>query len=111
MVAHRMPFTLESIMQLPLFKEHALARKQSPTSLADDLAGFAQFGQPTRQFPASFETFSGQAISIPVFVNEFWTARQRAANSLHEISYRACFKPQLPRFFIERLTAPGDRVY
>src|SRR6185503_17923684 len=29
----------------------------------------------------------------------------------HEISYRACFKPQLPRFFIERLTAPGDVVY
>src|SRR5262249_8481328 len=28
-----------------------------------------------------------------------------------EISYRACFKPQLPRFFIERLTAPGDVVY
>jgi hypothetical protein len=23
-------------------------------------------------------------------------AKQRAANSLHEISYRACFKPQLP---------------
>jgi SAM-dependent methyltransferase len=44
-------------------------------------------------------------------VNEFWTARQRAANNLHEISYRACFKPQLPRFFIERLTAPGDIVY
>jgi DNA methylase len=30
---------------------------------------------------------------------------------LHEISYRACFKPQLPRFFIERLTARGDVVY
>jgi len=30
---------------------------------------------------------------------------------LHEISYRACFKPQLPRFFIERLTQPGEVVY
>jgi hypothetical protein len=30
---------------------------------------------------------------------------------LHEVSYRACFKPQLPRFFIERLTAPGEIVY
>lgn len=30
---------------------------------------------------------------------------------MHEISYRACFKPQLPRFFIQRLTAPGDMVY
>ncbi|MEQ1867469.1 MAG: hypothetical protein ABL996_22765, partial [Micropepsaceae bacterium] len=30
---------------------------------------------------------------------------------LHEVSYRACFKPQLPRFFIERLTHPGEVVY
>ncbi|HLP78065.1 MAG TPA: DNA methyltransferase, partial [Candidatus Paceibacterota bacterium] len=43
--------------------------------------------------------------------NEFWTAKQRQASSLHEISYRACFKPQLPRFFIERLTEPGQVVY
>ena len=42
---------------------------------------------------------------------EFWTARQRQAHALHEVSYRACFKPQLPAFFIERLTAPGDVVY
>ena len=39
------------------------------------------------------------------------TARQRQASSLQEISYRACFKPQLPRFFIERLTQPGEVVY
>jgi hypothetical protein len=45
------------------------------------------------------------------FVNEFWTAGQRQAHSLHEISYRACFKPQLPGFFIERLTTSGGRVY
>lgn len=41
---------------------------------------------------------------------ELWTSRQRQGNSLHEISYRACFKPQLPNFFITRLTQPGDRV-
>jgi hypothetical protein len=45
------------------------------------------------------------------FVNEYWTAGQRRAHSLHEISYRACFKPQLPAFFIARLTAPGETVY
>jgi hypothetical protein len=50
-------------------------------------------------------------VQVPVFVNEFWTSRQRAASSLHEVSYRACFKPQLPRFFIERLTRPGQTVY
>ncbi len=55
--------------------------------------------------------FPDPAVDIPVYINEFWTAKQRAAHSLHEISYRACFKPQLPRFFIERLTRPGEVVY
>ena len=41
---------------------------------------------------------------------EFWTARQRQGHALHEISYRACFKPQLPKFFIERYSRPADRV-
>ena len=45
------------------------------------------------------------------YINEFWTAKQRQASSLHEISYRACFKPQLPRFFIELLSKKGDLVY
>ena len=41
----------------------------------------------------------------------FWTARQRQANRIHEISYRACFKPQLPAYFIERFTDRGDVVH
>jgi DNA modification methylase len=49
--------------------------------------------------------------SIPKYINEYWTAKQRQANSLHEISYRACFKPQLPRFFIELLTKEKDIIY
>ncbi|MEK7269748.1 MAG: DNA methyltransferase, partial [Planctomycetota bacterium] len=48
---------------------------------------------------------------METFTNEFWTAKQRDAHSLHEVSYRACFKPQLPAFFIERLTEPGGVVY
>lgn len=48
---------------------------------------------------------------IPRLSGALWTARQRQAAALHEISYRACFKPQLPRYFIERLTRPGDVVY
>jgi hypothetical protein len=48
---------------------------------------------------------------IAIYGGEFWTAKQRQAARLHEVSYRACFKPQLPAFFIERLTAPGDTVY
>lgn len=45
------------------------------------------------------------------FTNEYWTSQQRQSNSIHEISYRACFKAQLPRFFIEILTKKGDTVY
>ena len=48
---------------------------------------------------------------IPYFINEFWTSRQRQANRIHEVSYRACFKPQVPAFFIIRLTNPDDIVY
>jgi len=50
-------------------------------------------------------------VKIKKYTNEFWTAKQRQSNSLHEISYRACFKPELPRFFIELLTKPGEIVY
>ncbi len=56
-------------------------------------------------------SFPDTDVRLPVYVNEFWTSKQRAAHSLHEISYRACFKPQLPRFFITRLTAPGELVH
>jgi SAM-dependent methyltransferase len=79
--------------------------------LASELASFREFGEPTRTMETRSATFDGAPLSVPTFVNEFWTARQRQAHSLHEISYRACFKPQLPRFFIERLTQPGERVY
>jgi hypothetical protein len=48
---------------------------------------------------------------IPRFSAEFWTSAQRKASSIHEISYRACFKPQLAAFFIEHLTGEGDLVY
>ena len=47
---------------------------------------------------------------IPYFVNEFWTSSQRKSHSIHEVSYRACFKAQLPEFFIDRLTKPGGVV-
>jgi hypothetical protein len=82
-----------------------------PASLADELAGFQEFGTATRRLDILCAQPDGQSTSVPAFVNEFWTARQRQASSLHEISYRACFKPQLPRFFIERLTRPGEVVY
>ena len=50
-------------------------------------------------------------VSINKYINEFWTSKQRQASELHEIAYRACFKPQLPRFFIQLLTNERDIVY
>ena len=66
------------------------------------LAGFDAFGSATRRSDID---------GVPVFENEFWTAKQRQAHPLHEVSYRACFKPQLPRFFIEAFTEPRARIY
>lgn len=86
------------------------ARPARHPSFAGELAGFCEFGTATREFQTQF-TADGESRGVRTFVNEFWTARQRQASSLHEVSYRACFKPQLPRFFIERLTQPGEVVY
>jgi len=83
------------------FAAPIIATADSDAFLAE-LRGFDAFGAKTIQFEQD---------GIPYFVNEFWTSGQRQAHSLHEISYRACFKPQLPEFFISRLTASGEGVY
>ena len=80
------------------------------TSFEEQLRAFQWDGKATDVFATTVDV-QGRARAVTTFVNEFWTSRQRAAHSLHEVSYRACFKPQLPRFFIERLTLPGDTVY
>ena len=74
--------------------------------LHDELQGFSEFGAAT--LVESSEAGGG---GVPVYINEFWTAKQRAGHGLHEISYRACYKPQLPDFFITRCCRPGDLVY
>jgi hypothetical protein len=71
-------------------------------AFVDSLRAFRGFGRPTQAFVDH---------GVPYFVNEYWTARQRQSHALHEVSYRACFKAELPRFFIERLTLPGELVY
>jgi hypothetical protein len=95
----------------------------SGAGLARELAGFREFGTSTTvgvtevAVPGvgggagGHDGADSRDVSVPTYTNEFWTSRQRAANRLHEISYRACFKPQLPRFFIDRLSEPGDVVY
>jgi len=62
-------------------------------------------GKPER------DTIEIGGIRIPRYVGEFWTPKQRQVSSIHEISYRACFKAQLPRFFIELFSKQGEIVY
>ena len=76
----------------------------------DAVARFRWQGRPTAR-GATVVAGDGRTLRVDTFTNEFWTSRQRAGSSLHEISYRACFKPQLVDFFVERLTRPGDLVY
>ena len=74
----------------------------SGTDIVAALADFRAFGERSRR-----QRIDG----VDYVENEFWTAGQRQSHALHEISYRACFKAQLPAFFIERLTRPGDTVF
>src|ERR1700689_3799948 len=91
---------------LPLFEQPVLdpvpTSDTEARSFVDLVRTFSEFGQPS---------VAVQDGGIDYLINEFWTSGQRQAHSLHEVSYRACFKPQLPEFFINRLTAPGDAVY
>lgn len=80
----------------------AIDQRMTLDELVSELEGWCHYGK---------ETIIDEYAGVPVFANEFWTSKQRAAHSLHEISYRACFKPQLPRFFITRLTIPGEVVF
>jgi len=78
------------------------ADRPATRDIISELEHFQEFGRRT-----AIEIVD----DIRYFVNEFWTSGQRQAHSLHEISYRACFKAQLPEFFIDRLTSPGEMVY
>jgi hypothetical protein len=83
------------------------SKKSVGDRLVDELIAFNEFGERT----IVDELRSAGGVIVPVLVNEFWTSKQRAAHPLHEVSYRACFKPALPRFFIERLTSEDGCVY
>ncbi len=48
---------------------------------------------------------------ITYFIGEFWTAKQKQSCSLHEIPYRACFKAEVPRYFITKFSGEEDVVY
>lgn len=82
-------------------------RREPADGVINAMLGFSDFGRKT----AMDELRVAGGTMVPVLVNEFWTAKQRDGHALHEVSYRACFKPALPHFFISRFTKPGDLVY
>jgi len=88
--------------------------RQLVLDIQEHLKGFV-FSDTPNLFEAGSRTkqerFIAHNLEIPKYINEFWTSRQRQANSLHEVSYRACFKPQLPNFFIKIFTKEKDVVY
>jgi len=85
---------IESLLSIPLSSE-------------DDLFGHSSQDRPR----VKTENLIVDGKSVPKYSREFWTSRQRQASRIHEISYRACFKPQLPRFFIENFSNAGDLIY
>jgi len=100
---------VKSTAQLSLFPEKAqsVPKFLDRFELEEELAAFHDFGKQTIRESSTVEGFG----EVSMLINEYWTSKQRAASSLHEVSYRACFKPQLPRFFIGRLSRPDDVVY
>jgi hypothetical protein len=96
-----------ALATLPLFEQTSVAGSEMPIG-----GGGREFGDLVREF-CQFGASTTEVHACPVryLINEFWTSGQRQAHSLHEVSYRACFKPQLPEFFIDRLSAPGESVY
>jgi hypothetical protein len=83
----------------------------SPPLAGDDLVrSLSTFRTPAGLPPGAEDVTIGQCTARK-FTSEFWTSRQRQAAPIHEVSYRACFKPQLPRFFIDLLTRKGDTVF
>ena len=87
-----------------------MAAARSPL-LKDALSRYLRAFVSHAAIPTLVEDLAIGPVTVPKYTNEFWTSRQRQASSIHEISYRACFKPQLPRLFIDLLTRKGDVVY
>ena len=81
--------------------QEGFATASDTDGFLDQVASFGEFGTATE-----VSTRDG----IPYLENQFWTSGQRRAHPLQEVSYRGCFKPQLPEFFISRLTLPGQAV-
>ncbi len=103
-----MPRQLKS-EQIKLFHETTVGSQciSGRPETADPLSGAPDF-LPGEVIPD--EVRVGE-LTVRRYSAELWTSAQRKASSIHEISYRACFKPQLAAFFIERFSEERDLVY
>jgi hypothetical protein len=64
--------------QLELFDNDETVKNLSDKEFIADIEKFNEFGKETQCLP-----FPAADINLPVYINEFWTAKQRAAHSLH----------------------------
>ena len=63
------------------------------------------------QLAVDFNRPDDYTVHLPTRVDEFWTSKQRTGHSLHEVSYRACYKPQLPEYFIKKFCKTEAVIY
>ena len=63
------------------------------------------------QLTFDFNRPNEYTVHLPTYAAELWTAKQRAGHSVHEVSYRACYKPQLPAYFIQKFCKKESTVY
>ena len=61
-----------------LFVENRTKHHRSSASLLDELTSFREF-----QTTTEVKSLGEGKDAVPVFINEFWTSKQRAASSLH----------------------------
>lgn len=93
-----------------IIKGDADLTSMSSSEFFTEVAEFSLFGKSTVMIPYEWEYEGLGGVTLKA-INEYWTSGQRKANPIHEISYRACFKPQLAEFFITRLSEVGDLIY
>ncbi len=77
---------------------------------------YIQFKETHMDYVQSYLNFNSPdslplELNIPTETDEYWTSKQRACHSIHEISYRACYKPQLPAYFINKFCGPDSVIY
>src|SRR5262245_19154158 len=87
-ISVKKPATAKSAVRAERIKSPIATRLKTSAEFADTLRRFQEFGKPTFETTTPGQDANGHSVSVPTFVNEFWTSAQRAASRLHEVSYR-----------------------